>query len=253
MKKNNADPGTGGRKTPVESVSDFFSGIRKKTKWGAAIWLIALLAVGCILLLKPDTAMIILCRLFGALLVFYGLVQIIHFAATGLDSVPGLDLPAGFIGLLLTIVGVHIVRKPDILVAVSATILAVFLIAYGLSALFFLLRFRNRGVQWWLSIVSAILPILVGCVFLFAPFESYRIAVQLAGVALVYAAVVGFLFAMQAERFLGTAEQRVRTVVQDAEDEFGRWSGVDANGKEIVDEETVTVIEPDPQHFDPEA
>ena len=231
-------------RTLADSILGAFNDVQKKMIWTAAFWLIILVVVGLLLLIRPEMAMLVICRVIGAMVMLYGFILLIRFALSGFDSVPGVDLPSLFLGILLTTVGFYIARTPEILVNIVAVILAIFLLTHGVFSLVQMLRLKLvRDVIWWIGLVGSALTIIFGLIFLFAPFEGSRIAMQIAGIALIYAAFAGFLLALRAQNTVKNVGDRVSATVQDVQDEYERQTNVDPFGREIIDEEDVITVD----------
>ena len=227
-------------RTFAETILGAFNDVQKKMIWTAAVWLVILVVVGLLLLIRPDAAMTVICRVIGGMVMIFGILQLIRFAMSGMDGIPGVDLPALFLGILLTVVGFYIARSPEVLVSIAAVIVAIFLLTHGVFSLAQMLRLHLvRDAIWWISIIGSAITVILGLVFLFAPLESSKVAMQIAGLALIYAAFAGFLLALKAGNTVKTAGERVSATVQDVQDEYERRTGVDAYGQEIVDEDAV--------------
>ena len=231
-------------RTLADSILSAFNDVQKKMIWTAAFWLIILVVVGLLLLIRPEAAMLVICRVIGAMVMLYGFILLIRFALSGFDSVPGVELPSLFLGILLTTVGFYIARTPEILVNIVAVILAIFLLTHGIFSLVQMLRLKFvRDVICWISLVGSALTIVFGLIFLFAPLEGSRFAMQIAGISLIYAALAGFLLALRAQQAVKHVGDRVGATVREVQDEYERRMNVDEYGREIIDEDDVVTVD----------
>lgn len=198
--------------------------VQKRAQWAGFVWATVLLVIGLILLIRPDSAMLLVCRLVGVALFVYGAYQIVRFIREGIRSAGDLSLLSGLIGILLLVLGVYIMQHPEILVNIVTVLLAIFILAHGIySAVRYGTNSNLRDARWWLCMVSAIALILLGIVFLLAPFESSIVLLRLAGLFLLYAGVMSILYQFRLHRKIAEAEKRVEQGIRTLQENVVDW------------------------------
>ena len=175
----------------LETIESYW----KKTEIYMYIWSALLVILGILLIAKPDFVMTFISCLIGIVMVVGGISSIVQFFIIGKDETGNYPVRKIIIGILLIVIGIYIVARPQILVSIAGVILAIFLIVYGIYELIwsFQVHFIS-GAYRLLCMLAAICAIVVGVMFLFSPAAGSMILTQFAGVLLLYSAVCSVYF-----------------------------------------------------------
>ena len=92
----------------------------KETEIYMYIWSALLVVMGILLIVKPDFVMTFISCLIGIVMVVGGISSIIQFFAIGKDETGNYPVRKIIIGILLIIIGIYIVARPQILVSIAA-------------------------------------------------------------------------------------------------------------------------------------
>ena len=204
----------------------------KETEIYMYIWSALLVVMGILLIVKPDFVMTFISCLIGIVMVVGGISSIIQFFAIGKDETGNYPVRKIIIGILLIIIGIYIVARPQILVSIAGVILAVFLIVYGVYELIwsFQVHFIS-GAYRLLCMLAAICAVVVGVMFLFSPSNGSRILTQFAGILLLYSAICSVYFHIvmsktvnevkkTAKKAVKQTRKEVEEYLDDADDDF---------------------------------
>ena len=208
----------------------------RKTKAATYIWAVLLALLGILMLMRPGAVITVVCALIGIVLLVFGAILVIRFATKGRERRETMSLVTLVLGFLLIVVGFYILRNPLILAGIAGMLLAVYLTVYGLIKLVRVLRLPARGFSWWwLSLAGALLTLIFGIIFLLQPLSGPELIIRLAGLALIYAAVISVIFSARAGKVMQDTGERIQGAINTFEDEMSRQTGKDLYGKEIID------------------
>ena len=117
----------------------------------------------------------------GALLVVHGLFSLIKFFYDGLASrVFGLDLAVGVSGIIL---GLFMMFNSFKTLSFLGSLFAVWLILIGLHRLFYGIKLIKIDDEIYpLICMIGILIVIMGCIVLFNPFETFMLVTKLIGI-----------------------------------------------------------------------
>jgi uncharacterized membrane protein HdeD (DUF308 family) len=167
------------------------TGIQVAQEW-PAVMLMGILTVGLgvVVLVWPSQTLTVVSVLLGLQLLVFGLYRLITAFAADTES-RGL---AAFVGILLMIAGVIVLRNPFETVAVLATILGVVWIVTGSIELVEAIANRDAERRGWLA-VGGVISIVAGAVVVIWPAPT---AVVVAWIAGFYLVVLGLYLAATA-------------------------------------------------------
>jgi uncharacterized membrane protein HdeD (DUF308 family) len=151
--------------------------------------------IGVVVLAWPEQTLTVLSILFGIQLLVFGLFRLISaFSSTAIS--PGL---VGFIGILVMLAGVVVLRHPFETVAVLATVLGAIWIVSGSVDVISSIADSRLDHRGFLAI-SGVLAILAGIVVVSWPAPSVTVIAWVAGIFLV---VQGIIISAMAFRLKG--------------------------------------------------
>lgn len=159
----------------------------KKMSIASLIFSILFIIAGLFLLLRPETAINIICYILGVILLISGVVYIIQFFS---DKSSDSYLSISFIfGAFLFIFGVIILIRPDIIASIIPLLVGVWMLINGVTKLSYALTI-NKVNRTTLSIVGSIIIIIIGILLIFNPFEGAKNLVRIIGISFIFYSVI---------------------------------------------------------------
>ena len=159
----------------------------KKMSTTSIIFSLLFIFTGIFLLLKPETAINVVCYVLGVILVLWGVVSIIQFFS---DKNSNNYLSLSFIfGAFVFIFGIIILIKPSIIASIVPLLLGVWMVINGVTKLSYSLSIYRESKSI-LSIIGSILIVIFGVTLIFNPFEGAKGLTQIIGIALIVYSVL---------------------------------------------------------------
>lgn len=208
----------------------------KKKLLAVNIWSLILLIIGIFLLVRPESTLFVICRLLGVAMIVIGALLI-----TSYINMRGEPVAAGALagGVILAAFGIFILARPDVIAAFAGILFAVILISYACGQFVEMSTLRTfHDGRWYLCLIGGIVTLILGVVFLFHPMRLTSVLVQVAGAAMIYAAICGFVFHKRTADFASEvhdAAEEFRRAENEFEDEMTGRPHYDENGQEIID------------------
>lgn len=208
----------------------------KKKLLAVNIWSLILLIVGIFLLVRPESTLFVICRLLGVAMIVIGALLLASYI-----NMRGEPVAAGALagGVILAAFGIFILARPDVIAAFAGILFAVILISYACGQFVEMSTLRTfHDDRWYLCLIGGIVTLILGVVFLFHPMRLTSVLVQVAGAAMIYAAICGFVFHKRAADFASRvhdAAEEFRRAEDEFEDEMTGRPHYDENGQEIID------------------
>ncbi|NLI55124.1 MAG: hypothetical protein GX417_12520 [Clostridiales bacterium] len=144
---------------------------------------IAYMAIGLLLIIWPDPARQIIIYAIGAAALLYGGYRIVDFFLRK-EHLDGVQIGVA-LGIACVLLGLFLIFKANVVVALLAAIIGVALIVDSILRLQIALNLRHAGVKNWLVLlVTALVTLGFGILLLFNPFTAIKVATILAGVGL---------------------------------------------------------------------
>ena len=154
----------------------------KKMSIVSIIFSLLFIVTGIFLLLKPETAINIVCYVLGIILVLWGVISIIQFFS---DKNSTNYLSMSFIfGSFVFIFGIIILIKPTIVASIVPLLLGVWMVINGVTKLSYALSIYKHTKKI-LSIIVSIFIIVFGVTLIFNPFEGAKGLIQIIGISLI--------------------------------------------------------------------
>ena len=159
----------------------------KKMSIVSIIFSLIFIVTGIFLLIKPETAINVVCYVLGIILVLWGVVSVIQFFS---DKNSSNYLSLNFIfGSFVFIFGIIILIKPTIVASIVPLLLGVWMVINGVTKLSYALSIY-RETKNILSILGSIFIIVFGITLIFNPFEGAKGLIQIIGIALIVYSVL---------------------------------------------------------------
>lgn len=162
----------------MEKVKNFF----KKIKVQSLCKAVALVVIGLMFIIFPESSVRIICYVAGAVLLVLGIIRAVLYFTSGMRVAGNsLALAAAFV-----CVGLLLIIKPDLVAEVLTVIFGIVIIVDGvvkLQAAIELSKLKSSGK--WVVFAVAIVTLALGLVITFNPFSSRRALMLFAGISLI--------------------------------------------------------------------
>ncbi len=171
-------------KRPIERIS----GDVKKSAWSAIIESLALVVLGILLIIWPDTMIKILAYVVGAFFIVKGGFQVVnYFMVKGQNDFFNNNLLAGVVSIL---VGIAALAIGENIVSIFRIIIGIIIIYESLVRINTATKLASAGIDTWkyLLIVALIMMVLG----IFITFNAGAV-VQLVGGAMIVAGIIGII------------------------------------------------------------
>lgn len=141
---------------------------------------IAYILLGLGLLIWPEISMLLICRVFGAIMLIYGAVRIIqHFKNAADGWVAYSDMSAG---VLCAILGLLLLLRPQLFIAILPMLMGIMIVVDSLMRLQSVLILRRLGaINWGLQLVQVVLTLVLGVLLVINPFAGMSAVVMVMG------------------------------------------------------------------------
>ena len=146
------------------------------------IFSLLFIVTGVFLLLKPETAINVVCYVLGVILVLWGMISVIQFFSDK-NSTNYLSLSFIF-GAFVFIFGIIILIKPSIIASIIPLLLGVWMVINGVTKLSYSLSIY-KDTKNIISIIGSLLIVIFGVTLIFNPFEGAKALTQIIGIALI--------------------------------------------------------------------
>lgn len=160
-------------------------GLLKKIKTNVVVSSALCVILGLVLVFRPGMSMRIVCTAVGVVLILSGVLRMIDYF-TARDG--SLYSQANLIfGIVLAVVGVWIVVKPDKVMAIIPIIVGIVIAIHGLHNIQQAIElWRDKYERWWVALILGILTVGFGVLLICRPFAAIDTVVMLIGFFLIY-------------------------------------------------------------------
>lgn len=157
----------------------------KKIKTNVVVSSALCVILGLVLVFRPGLSMRIVCTAVGVVLIVSGVMRMIDYFTAGDGS---LYSQANLIfGIILAVVGVWIVMRPDKVMAIIPIIVGIVIAIHGLHNLQQALElWRDKYDRWWTALMLGVLTVGFGVLLICRPFAAVDTVVMLIGFFLIY-------------------------------------------------------------------
>lgn len=152
----------------------------QKIKRVYEILALACVGIGIFFMIRPDVAIVTLCRVCGVFFIVCGVVRLFGYFSKDLFQLAfQFDLA---IGLLLMVIGVVLLWRVDQIVVIFPVFVGICILIDGVCKLQTALDARKFGIErWWIILIIAILVAFVGACLAVLPVGTTRVVVRLLG------------------------------------------------------------------------
>lgn len=157
----------------------------KKIKTNVVVSSALCVILGLVLVFRPGLSIRIVCTAVGVVLILSGAMRMIAYFTTRDGS---LFSQANLIfGIVLAVVGVWIVIKPDKVMAIIPIIVGIVITIHGLHNLQQAMElWRDKYDRWWVALILGVLTVGFGVLLICRPFAAIDTVVMLIGFFLIY-------------------------------------------------------------------
>lgn len=145
--------------------------------------------LGIVLMAKPETSTLAICRLFGAIMLGLGIIRIIaFFEGDPSGNLLQLDLVQG---TFYAVLGAFMLFSPKTVVSLLHTILGIAIIIDSVLRIQLAVNLkRMQYEQWWMYLLLTVITAFLGTLLILNPFEGSVILTRYVGVCLAINGVV---------------------------------------------------------------
>lgn len=207
----------------------------KRIKWAYLLVSIFFIALGLLLVIRPDTSMIQFCRFLGGVALLFGVVRIIGYFVREIE---GVGLRYDFAtGAFAIIAGAFMLwRAPDV-ANVMAVVIGLFILVDCVFKLQVAMDSKRMGASsWWITLLFTCVALVLGLLLIFDTFKGQKILSIMMGIALVADGLQNLCTVIYASVFVKEARQ----AYQDAVDEA---TAIETTGEIVTDDKPEVVPE----------
>ncbi len=159
--------------------------ILKKIKTNVLVSSLLCVILGLILVIRPGLSMRIVCTAVGIVLLVTGITRMIDYFAVRDGSIYSqVNL---IFGIVLAVVGVWIMVKPDKVLAIIPIIVGIVIAMHGLHNVKQAMElWREKYDKWWVACIMGVLTVGFGVLLVCRPFTAIDTVVMLIGLFLIY-------------------------------------------------------------------
>lgn len=157
----------------------------KKIKTNVVISSLLCVVLGLVLVIRPGLSMRIVCTAVGAVLIVAGVTRMIdYFASRDGSMYAQVNL---VFGIVLAVVGVWIVVKPDTVRAIIPIIVGIVIVIHGLHNIKQAMElWRDKYDKWWVACIMGVLTVGFGVLLICRPFAAIDTVIMMIGIFLIY-------------------------------------------------------------------
>lgn len=201
----------------------------KNLKWNLILSSLFYLVLGAFLLLRPDTALNIVCFALGAVVLACAAAQLMRYFSMG-RALFASQLTLLF-GLVCLGLGAFLILRSDIVVRILPVVFGVFVIFDSLGRIQNAIDlYRCHYGSWKGFALLALLSVILGIVMILNPFGAMETLVMAIGLILLVEGALNLLGSM----YTGIAVRRFMKMNPAVENELERLTGKDLNGDGVI-------------------
>ena len=167
----------------------------KIAKIGYIVMSVIFCIIGAFLIWMPEPSVVTFGRILGAAMIVFGAVKLIGYFSKDLYRLAfQFDLQ---FGILMIVLGIVVLAKPESLINLMMIALGVAVIADALFRIRIAIDAKKFGIEaWWVIIILAVLTCIVGIIVALRPWESAQVLTALLGTALIAQGILNLVVAL---------------------------------------------------------
>lgn len=164
----------------------------KIVKNAYTILTVCLIAVGIALLLRPQMALSVMCKVLGVYLIIYGIVKLYGYFAKDIFQLAfQFDLGLGIVSL---IIGIVMLFKTEHILEILAILMGVFMLVDAALKVQTAMEAKKFGLdKWVLILIMAFIVAFVGILLLIMPFQTTGLIVRIIGLSMCLDGILNLL------------------------------------------------------------
>lgn len=151
-----------------------------------------LITVGVVLLIWPQIGLDVMCKIFGAILIVYGVAKILGYFSRDLFQL-AFQFDFG-LGIVATILGILLLARTDFMIEILSICIGIFLLVDATLKIQTSIDAKTFGItRWWLILTIAIVTAVIGAMLLLIPIKTVSILTRLIGLSLSMDGILNFI------------------------------------------------------------
>ena len=147
----------------------------------SVLWIL----LGVILLVFPGESLDTLARILGIIVIAFGVLEaVISFVSGGAAGYFGVG-----VGVILVILGLVIVIRPDILISLLPVISGIIIGLHGIASLVNSFQLIGKDKYWWVGLIFSILTVAFGALLLFRARDAANTVARIVGILMIVSSV----------------------------------------------------------------
>ena len=200
----------------------------KRIKWAYLLVSIFFIALGVMLVIRPEMSMIYFCRFLGGVAVLFGLVRIIGYFLRDID---GVGMRYDFAtGAFAIVAGAFLLWRAPEVANVMDVVIGLFILVDCVFKLQVAMDSKRMGASaWWITLLFTCVALVLGLLLIFDTFKGQKVLSIMMGIALVADGLQNLCTVIYASLFV----KEVQYAVADAVDAA---TAVETTGEIVTDE-----------------
>lgn len=209
----------------------------KRIKWAYVLVSVFFIVIGVLLILNPETSMMMLCRVLGIGAIVFGIVRVIGYFLRELD---GVALRYDFAsGVFAVIAGAMVIWRAAEVANIMAVVIGLFILVDCVFKLQVALDSKRMGASsWWVTLLFTCICMVLGCLLIFDTFKGQQVISIMMGVSLVADGLQNLCTVIYAAIFV----KEVKTAVHNAVDEM---TAIETTGEVVTDDQPPVTAVPE--------
>ena len=164
----------------------------KQIKNAYSILAVCLMITGMVLLLRPDTALSIMCRICGGVLIMFGIVKLLGYFSRDMFQ---LAFQFDFaMGVISCVIGLGMLLLTSRMIQVMSACIGIFMLIDALLKIQTAMDARKFGIdKWWCMFLVSLTVAVIGVLLLVAPIKGTGLVMRLIGLNLCIDGILNLL------------------------------------------------------------
>jgi len=190
-----------------EKGADSMSGI-KIVKNIYTVMTICLCVVGAILIIWPEIGLSTLCKIFGIMMIVYGITKMSGYFTKDLFQL-AFQFDFG-LGIVSVIIGFLLLFRTNFMIEFLSICIGIFMLVDATLKIQTSIDAKKFGIEkWWLILLIALLVAVIGIILLFIPFDTAVLVTRLVGLSLWFDGVLNLIVVQSTVRTIKRGRQDV--------------------------------------------
>ena len=181
-------------------------------KTGTMLLSIAYIVLGLMLLIVPERSLLMICYVFGAVVLITGIVGLVQYTRTR-----GQGFAAPFLlisGVITGALGVFTLLRPAVVASFLPVVFGLFIAVDGLNRISSGMTLAKRHAhRWWVLVLLGLLSIALGVFLVWRPFDVAVSVVMLCGILLIVEGAMNLSCVIYASMELNALERMAQSAL----------------------------------------